>query len=266
MIDVSFLNYLFMQRALITGLIISISLSLLGVFVVLRKMSMLGDGLAHISFGGLALGAFFNVYPLFGALLFSLASALGIEKLKRHNLYSDLAIAVFFSFGLAIGVIGLSSLNFGTNLLTYLFGSIVSINNVDMLLAIFFSILSLATVYVLRRQLFLITFDQEMAIVAGVPVDLLNKLLISLVAVLIVVSIKVMGILLVSSLLTIPVACAINLKKGFKETTIISMLVASVSVIAGLLLSYYYDIASGGAVVMVLIGFFVFSILYRKMF
>jgi len=259
------LQYAFMQRALAGGILIAILCSTIGVFLVLRRMALLGDGLAHISFGGIAAGMFFKVYPLLAALIFSVLAALGIQKLKQMKVYSDSAIAIFFSFGLALGVMLVSlSHGFNTDLMSYLFGSILAVSEADILLIFCVGLSTLAALALFYKELFYITFDEESARAAGVPVERLNTMLLVLTAVAVVLSMQVVGILLVSSFIVIPASIALPLCRSFRQSILASILISIASVIAGLFLAYYFDLAAGGAIVLVLVAAFAAMIVYKK--
>ena len=259
------LHYSFMQRALLGGILIAILCSAIGVFLVLRRMALLGDGLAHISFGGIAAGMFFKVYPLLSALVFSVLAALGIQKLKQMKVYSDSAIAILFSFGLALGVVLVSlSHGFNTDLMSYLFGSILAVSETDILLILCVGLTTLAALALFYKELFYITFDEESARASGVPVERLNTMLLVLTAVAVVLSMQVVGILLVSSFIVIPASIALPLCRSFRQSIIASVLTSVASVVAGLFLAYYFDLAAGGAIVLVLVAAFTAMLAYRR--
>jgi len=259
------LAYGFMQRAFIAGALIAVVCSVIGVFLVLRRMSLMGDGLAHISLAGIAGGMFFGIYPLLSALVFTVLSALGIQRLKKMRVYGDAAIAIFFSFGLALGVTLISfARGFGTDLFSYLFGSILAVSEADL---VFIAVLCAATipaVWLFYKELFYITFDEVSAEAGGLPVEGLNTMLIVLTAVAVVVSMRVVGILLVSSFIVLPASTALLLSRGFSDTTLISTTIAVLGSALGLVAAFYLDIAAGGAIVMVLVGAFLCALLYRN--
>ena len=259
------LQYAFMQRAFLGGILIAVLCAVIGVFLVLRRMALIGDGLAHVSFGGIAAGLFFNVYPLLSALVFSVTAALGIQKLKQMKVYSDSAIAIFFSFGLALGVVLVSlSKGYNADLMSYLFGSILSVSETDILLILLVGLATLATLLVFYKELFYITFDEESARASGMPVDHLNTLLVVLTAVAVVLSMRVVGILLVSSFIVIPASIALPLCKSFKQSILASALISAASVVVGLLLAYYTNMAAGGAIVLVLVAAFTAMLIYKN--
>ena len=261
-----FLQYAFMQRAFLGGILVAVLCAIIGVFLVLRRMALIGDGLAHISFGGIAAGVFFNVYPLLSALVFSILAALGIQKLKQMKVYSDSAIAIFFSFGLALGVVLVSlSHGFNMDLMSYLFGSILAVSENDILLILSVGLATLAALVLFYKELFYITFDEESARASGVPVESLNTMLLVLAAVAVVLSMQVVGILLVSSFIVIPASIALPLCRSFRQSILASVLIAVLSVIAGLLLAYYFNLAAGGAIVLVLVAAFAAMLVYKKL-
>jgi len=263
---IEFLQYGFMQRAFVAGTLIALICAVIGVFLVLRRMSLMGDGLAHISFGGIAAGLFFNFYPLLSALVFSLLAAIGIERLKQMKVYSDAAIAIFFSFGLAIGVVMISlSHGFNADLFSYLFGSILAVSETDILLILAVGLITLAVILLFYKEFFYITFDEETASAAGIPVGRLNIMLVVLTAVAVVLSLRIVGILLVSSFIVIPGSISLILHRSFKQTIEIAALIAVVSVSVGLIMAYYLDLAAGGAIVLVLVAMFLLTLLYREM-
>jgi zinc transport system permease protein len=258
-------QFVFMQRAFMIGILIALLCAIIGLFIVLRRMALLGDGLAHISFGGIAAGMFFGIYPILSALIFSVLGALGIQKLKKMKVYSDSAIAIFFSFGLALGVILVSlSRGFNADLMSYLFGSILAVSVADILIILAVGIAVLITIYLFYKELFYITFDESSAKASGLSVEKFDTLLVILTAVVVVLSMRIVGILLVSSLMVIPASTALIFKKSFKQTIIISSIIAIASVIIGLISAYYFNLAAGGAIVMVLIAIFFITFIFKK--
>lgn len=258
-------QFVFMQRAFMIGMLIALLCAIIGLFIVLRRMALLGDGLAHISFGGIAAGMFFGVYPILSALIFSVLGALGIQKLKRLKVYSDSAIAIFFSFGLALGVILISiSRGFNADLMSYLFGSILAVSVSDILIISAVGIIVLTMLFLFYKELFYITFDESSAKASGLAVEKFDTLLVILTSVVVVISMRIVGILLVSSLMVIPASTALIFKKSFKQTMIMSIIIAFISVITGLIIAYYFDLAAGGAIVMTLISIFLISFFCRK--
>lgn len=259
--------YGFMQRALITGIAIAIICSLMGLFLVLRRYSLFGDALAHMAFGGISIGLFLNVYPLWTAFAVSILSALGITKLRKSTKISgDAAVAVLLSSGFAIGVLLVSaSKGFTVNLFSFLFGSILLTSMEDTLLIVGISSGVVAIVVTLRKQLLHITFDEEQAKVSGVPIDRLNYIFMILASVTVITSMRLVGILLISALIVLPNITSMMMGRGFKKTVIISMSISVAAVVSGTILSYYLNLAPSGTIVMISVAMFLATLLARSM-
>jgi zinc transport system permease protein len=249
---IELLQYGFMQRALIAGIIIGVLCPLIGIFLVLRRMSLIGDSLSHAALAGVAAGIVSGVYPLAMALVFSIVSALGIEQLrKKYPEYAELALAVILSAGIGIAVVLISyAKSINVDLFGYLFGNILTVRPGDMgLIAVLGSVIVLF-VGLFFRDLFYIAFDEEGARIAGIPVKRLNLLFTVLVAMTITLSMRIVGALLVSSLMVIPVAAGMQTAKSFKHATFLSVAFAEISVVLGIIVSFYLELASGGTIVL----------------
>ncbi len=260
------LSYGFMQRALITGIVVSILTGIISVFVVLRRVSFIGSGISHAAFGGVAIGFFAGINPMITAMIYSILIAFGIERISsKGKVAEDTAIGVFFSSSMALGIvlIGLSK-SYNVDLFGYLFGSILAISENEMWLTIAITLVILAALTVIMKELLLTTFNEELAIVSGIPTRLIKSLFLISMAVAIVMSIKVVGIILVSALLVIPGAVAQLVSRRFYPMMLISCLVAFFSTIAGLYLSYQFDVSSGGTIVLILTAFFFAAFLKGK--
>ena len=245
-------QYAFMQRALIAGLFVALSCSLIGVFLVLRRLSLIGDGLAHIAFGGLAIGLFSGLPPLVTALVTTVAGALGIQYLKDRKVAADAAIAVIFSFGLAVGVVLVSlSRGFTVDLFSFLFGSILTVSKTDVVLVGVLGLVVLLAVIIFYKELLYITFDEDAAKAAGLPIGFLNAMVMVLSAITVIVAMRVVGVLLVSSLLVLPTITARQFSRSFRQTLILSAVAGLLAVFLGLTAAYYLDLAAGGAIVLV---------------
>ncbi len=250
------LTYSFMHRALISGVAIAILCSVIGLFLVLRRYSLFGDALAHSSFGGIALGLFAGVYPLWTAYGVSILSALIITKIKdRYNISGDASIAVLLSSGIAAGLVIISfSGGFSIDIFSFLFGSIllISVNDTVLILTLTGGIL--IVILLLYRQLLYSTFNEEQAKVSGIPVEKINYLIIFMAGLTVVTSIQLVGVLLISALFVIPNVTAIMYGRGFKQTAIISISFSVFSVLSGILISYIFDITPAGTIVLFSIG------------
>ncbi len=259
------LEFGFMQRALIAGVAVAITTSVIGLFLVLRKNSLFGDALSHVAFGGIAVGLVAGVYPLWTGLGLAIAGALGITKLRQSTkIPADATVAILLSSGLALGILLVSaSGGFTLDLFSFLFGSIllVSVNDTLVILAMAGVILSI--VIVLYKKLVYITFDEEQARVSGLPIEHLNYLFVVLASVAAVVSMRLVGILLVSSLIVIPNITALLFGRGFKNTALISVAVSVFSVITGIAVSYAFNLAPAGTIVLVQVAVFIGALAVR---
>lgn len=252
------LQVVFVQRALVTGIAVAVICSVVGIFLVLRRQSLFGDALAHMAFGGIAAGLFVNVYPLWAAFLVSILGALGVTKLRQSaRIPPDAAVAVLLSSGLALGVVLVSfSGGFSVDLFSFLFGSILLVSNEDIITILLVSAGVLAVMVTLYRRLVYMAFDEEQAKVSGLEVSKLNYLFIIVASITVIASIRLVGILLISSLIVIPSISAMMLGKGFKKTMLISASISVFSVVTGIIVSYAADIAPGGTIVLVTIAVF----------
>ena len=250
------LTYGFMHRALISGVAIAILCSVVGLFLVLRRYSLFGDAIAHSSFGGIALGLLAGIYPLWTAYGVSIISALIITKIKnKYNISGDASIAVLLSSGIAVGlvIIGLSG-GFTIDIFSFLFGSILLVSVDDTILILALTGIILIVILLLYRQILYSTFNEEQAKVSGIPVEKINYLIVFMAGITVVPSIQLVGVLLISALFVIPNVTAIMYGRGFKQTAIISISFSIFSVVAGILVSYIFDITPAGTIVLLAIG------------
>ena len=256
----------FMQRAIIAGIIIGIICPLAGIFLVLRRLSLVGDALSHISLAGVATGLIFNINATLSALAFALTGTLGIEYLRRHYAqYAELAIALAMSGGMGLAVV-LISLGKGTTatVLSFLFGSIVAVSRTDLYIIAGVGALVSVSILLLNRALFYISFDEEGARLAGIPVRWVNIYFMLLTALTIAVSLRIVGALLVSSLMTIPAAISLRLAHSFKSAIYISVASALISVIGGLVLSFHFSLAPGGTIILFSLFLLLLSTRFRR--
>lgn len=244
----------FMQRALIAGVAVAITASVIGLFLVLRRNSLFGDALSHVAFGGIAVGLVANIYPLWTGIAFSVLGALGITKLRQYaKIPADATVAILLSGGLALGLLLFSLSGDLFDIISYLFGSILLVSVEDTLVILTMAGAILAIVILLYRQLMYITFDEELAKVSGLSISKLSYLFIVLASVAVIVSMRLVGILLVSSLIVIPNITALLFGKGFKKTALISVGVSIFSVVTGIAVSYAANIPPAATIVIVLI-------------
>jgi zinc transport system permease protein len=262
--------YGFMQRALLSGMLVGVLCAVLGVFLVLRRLSLIGDGLSHVTFGSVALALALNAQPLYvtlAALPLVLLSSLGILKLTdKAKIYGDAAIGIVSAAGIAVGMI-LASMSGGFNvdLFGYLFGNILAISNDELLLALLLFFVVMGTVVRFYHELFAITFDEELARCSGIRVERINALLAVLTALTVVLAMKVVGILLVSALLIIPAVTALQVARSFRTTMVAAALFSVLSVVAGITLAFVMNLPAGGVIVVINILLFMLAFSWRKL-
>lgn len=253
------LGYSFIQKGIVAGVAIAVICSMMGVFLVLRRYSLFGDALSHMAFGGISIGMLIGVYPLWTAFAVSVLGALGITKLRKSTKISgDAAIAVLLVSGFGIGVLLISiSGGFKVDLFSFLFGSILLISTEDTLLIVGISAGIIAVLSILRKQLLHFTFDEEQAKVSGLNIDRLNYIFVILASVTVITSMRLVGVLLISALIVLPNITSIMFGKSFKKTVAISVSISVFSVVAGIITSYYLDLAPSGTIVMISVAILV---------
>jgi zinc transport system permease protein len=256
----------FFQRALLAGAMIALMAPLMGVFVVLRRLSMIGDSLAHVSIAGVALGFLINVYPLALGLLFAVAAAFAIEKLRRsYKSYAELSIAIIMSGGIAAAsLLFTMGKGFNMNVSSYLFGSIFFLSSQDLWLIFAVTVIVIAVVFLFLKEMFLITFDEDTASVNGLPLRYFNVTMTILTALVISVAIKIVGALLVSAVLTIPVSCSLAVSRSFKHTVWLAVAYAQCGMLGGLLIAGIWNLAPGGSVVILLVILLILTLAGKK--
>jgi len=268
------LQYEFLQNAFFTGILIGILAPLLGVFIVVRRLSLIADALSHVTLAGIAASLLLEKYvaalsglnPLYLGMVFSVGGSLFIEKLRSvYKHYQELAIPIILSGGIGLGVIFISLADgFNTDLFSYLFGSVSAVSRTDLWVIVIISIAVIAVIILLYKELFLLSFDEEHAKASGIAAKSIHFIFIVMVALVIAASMRIVGILLVSSLMTLPVAASIRIAKGFKQTIILSIIFGEVSVLGGMFASYHLNLAPGGTIVMIAVLILILTILYKK--
>jgi len=259
-------SYGFMQRALLAGILVAIPTSLLGVFLVLRRKAFIGEGLAHISFAGIAIGLFFGLNPLIMALIVTLLGAFAIQTIKdRTRLYSDTVIGILSYTGFAIGIFVISlSGGFNADLFSFLFGNILTVSTFDLIFSIILSFIAIVFIIFLYPDMFHITFDEDTARTSGIKVVLLKYMIGMLTAITVVISMRIVGIILVAAFIIIPAATAIQITRTFRSTVWLSAVIGVVSVIVGLLLSALFDFAASATIILVNFVFFLFAVAFKR--
>ncbi|UCE40033.1 MAG: metal ABC transporter permease [Candidatus Aminicenantes bacterium] len=258
----AFFLYGFLQRAFLAGIFVAIACALLGIFLILRRDAMIGHGLAHVTFAGVALGLFLNVMPLVVALFVAVAASLVIMKLKvKAGLHGDTAIAIFSSVGFALGILLVTlSQSFNVDLFSYLFGEILAIEAAEVLFSIVLAFVVVLLIVANYHKFMYMTFDRESAKASGVKVERLDSLLTVLTAVTVVLGMKVVGILLVSALMVIPAAAGLQVASSFKQAIIYSICISVISVVFGLVFAFLLDLPASGSIV--ILSFLAFGILF----
>jgi zinc transport system permease protein len=260
-------SYQFFQNALIGGVITAIACGLVGLFLILKKEAMIGDGLAHTAFGGIAVGLLLGIYPLFTALLVSVVAVFAISYMRRKKIAtSDSAIAVMVALGFSTGLIIISFAGgFNVELFSYLFGSILTIDTTDLILVALLGGTVVVFISFFRRELLSMVFDEDDSRIMGIPTRKLSIIFDLLVAVTIVLSIKVIGTILVIALLVIPGLCALKLNFSFRKTLLAAVGFSIVSTVLGVVFSAVFNIVTAGLIVFVLVLFFLLSLMWRKL-
>ena len=256
----------FVVRAFVAGAFIAALCAILGNFLVLKKLSLIGDGLSHVSFGAIALALFFGVYPLLVAIPLVLAASYFVLKLsQRAKLYGDAAIGIVSAVGVSIGVM-LASLSNGFNvdLFAYLFGNILAVSAAEVWLSIGLSAVVLLAIFLLFNDLMVVSFDEDYAKMVGVKASRLNLMLTWLTAITVVLAVKVVGVMLVSALLILPAVSALQLAKSFRAAMALAVGAGVLSVLIGITISVYADLPAGATIVLANFAIFLVSLLWRK--
>ncbi|MBS7525051.1 metal ABC transporter permease [Fusibacter paucivorans] len=259
-------QYEFMQKALLVGVLIALSSAVLGIFLVLRKMSMIGDGLAHVSFATVAIALLLNQSPLFISIPVVMVASFFILKLNdAARVHGDAAIGLVSSFSVAVGVL-ISSVSTGFNidLFSYLFGSILVIRSSEVYLSLFLAAVVIGTVIFFYHDLFAITQDEAFSRVIGIKTKRMNYLISALTAITISLGIRVVGTMLISSMIIFPTVTALQVARSFKETIFLSAFVSVVAVVLGVIGSYVFNLPSGATIVMINAMLFGVFFLIRK--
>lgn len=253
------LTYGFILHALEAALLASITCGFIGAYIVARRMVFISGGITHASFGGIGLGYFLGINPILGAAVFSILSAFGIRLVsKQTDIREDSAIGILWSFGMAVGIIFIYlTPGYAPNLMSYLFGSILTVTPADLAMMGILAAISLIIFTLFYRTILFISFDEEYARSHNAPVETFNYLMLVLVALVIVINIRVAGIILVISYLTIPQSTANLFVNDLKKIIILSVIISFSGSVSGLLISYYWNIPSGASIIFVFVIIFI---------
>lgn len=269
------LNYPFIQNAFFSGLIIGCIAPLLGVFIVVRRLSLIADALSHVTLAGIAgslylsqsVAAFALLNPIYLGIFASVTGSIFIERLRSlYKHYEELAIPIIMSAGLGLSAILISlAKGFQTDLTSYLFGSVSAVSRQDLYVVITIALVAIVFLSLFFKELFVLSFDEEYAKASGLPAKWVHFLFMVVVALVIAASMRIVGILLVSSLITLPVAAAMRIAKGFKQVIFYSVIFGEIAVVVGLVSAYYLDLMPGGTIVVTSIIILLLVILAKKM-
>lgn len=260
------LTYSFMQRAFIVGNVIAVIAPLIGVFLIMKRLALIGNTISHVALAGVALGMILGIYPVYMALLISVIAALGIERMRKsYQDYAELSLSIILATGLGMATILISLAPNSAGIMSYLFGSITLVTRQDLSIVIPLGIIITLVVFKYYYGLFYLSFNEEDARLSGIPVRFLNIVFILIISLTIALSMRIIGGLLIASLISIPVATALQLARSFKGTIIYSIFFAVVSVNSGLTFSFYYDLAPGGTIIITGVAILVLVIGLQKL-
>lgn len=259
-------QYGFALRGLEAGIMVALVAPLIGIFLVLRRYSLIADTFAHVSLAGLAIGFLAGINPILTALGTTVIASFGIERLRTSKrVYGESALAIFLSGSLALAVVLMSwGRGLNVNLLNYLFGSIVTVTPTDVVVIAILAGVVAVLVALFYKELVYISFDEESAAVSGIRTGPINAVLILLAALTVSLAIPIVGVLLISALMIIPVMTALQMKQSFARTILYAQIVSVSSVIAGIVASFAFDLPAGGTIVLVMIGIFVAALLVQR--
>lgn len=244
-------NYEFMRRALLVGFLLSLFVPVIGVLMVSKRLSMVGDALSHTSLAGVSIGIVFNFNPILAAMITAVVAAIGLQWLgRRFGKHSEMGIAIITSAGIGLAGLLSSIIPNATSFNNFLFGSIVSISQSEFYMVLFVGGLVLSSFILFYKEFFLIAFDEKAAKLLGVNHKFINGLLMVLTALTVAVATKSVGALIISSLMVIPVACALQVAKSYKQTVFYSILFGCSFMMGGLFISYYANLKPGGTIVL----------------
>lgn len=261
------LQYSFMQNALVVSIFISILCPCIGVFLVLRRYSMIGDTLSHASLAGVTIGLLTNQNPILGAFVFTSICGALIEFLRKYfKKYTDLILTIVLSLSVGTAITIISSGKLHANADSFMFGSILTVTRFDMIMVAILSVVSVLTLVLLYNQMLYIAYDEETAKVTGVKVELINYVFSILVASAISISIRIVGVLVLSSMIALPVATALQLGKGFKLTLIFSVIFSFIDIMLGLFLAYYVNVAPGGFTALISVAVLVIVMIAKRVY
>ena len=262
----SIFQFDFMIRAFIAGGIVAVIAPMIGTFLVVKQYSLMFDTLAHVALAGVAIGLLTSTQPVIAAVILTVIAAVAIERLRdKGQIYGESVLAIFLSGSLAVAVVLISLADgFTVDLFSFLFGSITTVSQTDVYTIVALGIAVAMTIVGFYKELFLTSFDEELAQSSGLRVQLINTAIVVMAAVTVALSMRIVGALLIGALMVIPVVTGIRLSRSFKGTMVIAVIAGMVSVVLGLFSSYFYDLATGGTIVVIALGLFLLSFLFPR--
>ena len=258
-------KYAFFQNAIIAAVLASISCGIIGTYIVSRRIVFVSGGITHASFGGIGIGYFLGINPVAGAIVFSILSAFGVEYLtKKADIRNDSVIAILWSLGMATGIIFIYlTPGYAPNLMTYLFGSIITIDKIDLYALMLLSVFLVVFFILFYRLILFVSFDEQFSFTRKAPVSLVNYIMIGLVAITVVLNIKIAGIILVISLMTIPQNAANLFTRRFDHIIYYSVIIGFTGSFSGLVVSYFLNIPSGATIIFSLVTIYLIMRLFK---
>ena len=258
-------EYTFMRKAFVVGILLAIIVPCIGIIVVLKRLSMMGDALSHSSLAGIAAGLVLSINPVLGAVITSLIAAFSIEFIrKKIPKYSEMSIAIIMSAGVGLAGVLSGFVKNSADFNSFLFGSIVAITDFELVMVIGISVLVMICFILLYKELMYMAFDEEGARMVGIPVKSFNFIFTILTAFTVSIAARTVGALIVSSMMVVPVACAMKFAKSYKQTVLFSILLALIFTIIGLTLSYYLGLKPGGTIVLSGVAFLILTIIIKR--
>ena len=259
-------QYGFVLRAFEAGIVVAAIAPLIGIFLVLKRYSLIADTFSHVSLAGIAAGFLMGINPVLSALVFTVIASFGIEKLRgSKKVYGESALAIFLSGALALAVVIISLAHgFNTNLYNYLFGSIVTITSFDVYMISALAAVVATVLILFYKEIVYISFDEESAKASGIPVKMINGILILLTAITVSMAIPTIGVLLISALIVIPVVAALQLRQSFLKTIFFAQAISVFSVASGRFASFYFNISTGGTIVLIMLAIFLVVFLWNR--
>jgi len=262
----SLFQYDFMISAFIAGMAVAITAPLIGIFLVVRRYSLMADTLAHVSLVGVAVGLVTKTQPVLVAIVTAILAAVAMEKLRgSKKIFGESVLALFLSGSLAIASVIISAAGgFNTSLFSFLFGSITTVLRSDVVIILVMGLIVILSVIAFYKQFFVVSFDEELAKTDGIRAKIYSTLIVILAAVAVALSMRIVGVLLIGALMVIPVLTAVQFGRGFLQTMLLSILISICSVFLGLIISYEFSLASGGTIVVIALSLFLLSLLINR--